>query len=135
MSQLESRRKNSRKSADTEPARVVAPVQKMGSPDWWLLGLALVLLSIGLITLLSASGMLAEKRHADMLYFFKRQLVFVGVGLSALAVAVSMPRQLLYKLQYPALFVVIVLLLITISPLAVKIKGASRWLRFGPVSV
>lgn len=107
----------------------------MGAPDWWLLGIALVLLSLGLIVLLSASGILAEKRHADMLYFFKRQLVFVSVGLCALAIAMSMPRHLLYKLQYPLLFAVLVLLVLTITPLAVKVKGASRWLRVGPVSL
>lgn len=107
----------------------------VGQPDWWLLGFALVLLFMGLTMVLSASGIVAERIHADKLYFFKRQLLFAGVGIVALAVAAGMPRQTLNKLAYPMLLVVLIMLVLTISPFGVKVKGAQRWLGFGPFNI
>ncbi len=103
-------------------------------PDFWLLGLALILLSLGLMTLLSASGIVAEKIYSDPLYFFKRQLLFAAAGIILMAVVCAMPRPLLYKLQYPLLFGALLLLLLTLTPAAAKIKGAKRWLALGPFS-
>ena len=104
-------------------------------PDFWLLGLSLILLSMGLMTLLSASGIVADRIYADPLYFFKRQLLFAAVGIIAMIALAAMPRSLLYKLQYPILFAALILLLLTLTPLAAKIKGAKRWLSMGPVNI
>jgi len=41
---------------------------------------------------------------------------------------------LLYRLQYPALFGVLILMCITLSPLAPKINGAKRWISLGVFS-
>jgi cell division protein FtsW len=108
---------------------------RLARPDFWLLGLAFILLSLGLMTLLSASGIVAERIYADPLYFFKRQLAFAAVGIIAMLTIMSMPRGILYKLQYPILFGSLVLLLLTLTPLAAKVKGAHRWLSFGPVNI
>ena len=104
-------------------------------PDFWLLGLALILLSLGLMTLLSASGIVAERIYSDPLYFFKRQLSFAAVGIIAMLAIMSLPRGLLYKLQYPVLLGSILLLVLTLTPLAAKVKGAHRWLSLGPVNI
>lgn len=104
-------------------------------PDFWLLGLALILLSLGLMTLLSASGIVAERIYSDPMYFFKRQLLFAAVGILAMAAIAMVPRPVLYKLQYPALLLTFILLLLTLTPLADKIKGARRWLSFGPFGI
>lgn len=104
-------------------------------PDFWLLGLALILLSLGLMTLLSASGIVADRIYSDPLYFFKRQLLFASVGILAMAALTVMPRHILYKLQYPILLAALILLLLTLTPLAAKVKGAKRWLSFGPVGI
>ena len=104
-------------------------------PDFWLLGLTFILLSMGLMTLLSASGVVAERMHADPLYFFKRQLSFASVGILAMLVLMATPRGILYKLQYPMLFGSLLLLLLTLTPLAAKVKGAHRWLSLGPVNI
>ncbi len=112
-----------------------APGVKLGQPDWWLLGITLVLLSIGLIILLSASGVVAERRYNDMLYFFKRQSIFVFAGLVIMVLAASLPRHILNKLQYPALLLALFLLLLTLTPLTPRIKGAARWIPFGPINL
>ncbi len=103
--------------------------------DWWLFTIVVVLLGIGLIMVLSASGVVAERLNGDKYYFFKRQLMFVGVGGTALWIAAMMPREWLHKLQYPALFGAFFLLLLTATPLAPTINGAQRWIPIGPFSL
>ena len=46
--------------------------------DFVLLGLTLLLLTIGLAMLYSTSAVLAQLRHHDSLYFLKRQLLWAG---------------------------------------------------------
>lgn len=104
---------------------------RVGQPDWWLLALTAVLVAIGLMMVFSASGIPAERLQQDSFYFFKRQLFFAGLGLVVMAFAAVLPRQVLYKLQYPALGICILLLVLTLTPLGVKVKGAQRWLDFG----
>lgn len=106
-----------------------------GPFDWWLFTIMVCLLAIGLVMVLSASGIVAEKLNGDKYYFFKRQLVFACAGGIALWIAALMPREWLYKVQYPALIIALILLLITLSPLTPRINGAKRWIPLGPVSV
>ncbi len=103
--------------------------------DWWLFTIMLAILGIGLVMVLSASGIVAEQANGDKYYFFRRQLVYALAGGLALWAAALMPREWLYRLQYPALFLALLLLLITLSPLAPSINGAKRWIRIGPVSI
>lgn len=105
------------------------------SLDWWLLTIVFMILAIGLITVLSASGIVAEQSNGDKYYFFKRQLLFAGAGGLALWCGACMPRQWVYKLHYPALLCALLLLLITLSPLAPSINGAKRWIRIGALSL
>ena len=109
--------------------------QEAHKPDFWLLGLAVALLCMGLMTLLSASGIVAERTYADPMYFFKRQLLFAAAGLVTMGILAMMPRSLLYRLQYPLLLAAFILLLLTLTPAAAKIKGAKRWLSIGPFSL
>ena len=103
-----------------------------GAPDWWLLGITIVLTAFGLLMVYSASGIVAEKNMADTYYFFKRQMLFAAVGGIALAVAAGVSRETLNRLHYPFLFGSFILLIVTLSPLGVKVNGAQRWIGFGP---
>lgn len=103
--------------------------------DWWLFTITLAILGIGLVMVLSASGIVAVQANGDKYHFFRRQLLYAGVGGALLWLAALMPRQWLYKFHYPALFGALALLLITLSPFAPSINGAHRWLRFGPISI
>ncbi|MBQ9406168.1 MAG: putative lipid II flippase FtsW [Desulfovibrio sp.] len=107
----------------------------LGRFDWWLFTIMLVILSIGLIMVLSASGIVAEQVNGDKYYFFKRQLLFACLGGVALWCAALLPRGWLYKMQYPALFIALALLLVTLSPLTPSINGAKRWIPMGFFSV
>lgn len=103
--------------------------------DWWLFVIAMALLFIGLIMVLSASGVVAEQANGNKYYFFNRQLLYAFAGFLALCFAALLPRNWLYRLHYPALFGALLLLLVTLSPLSPAINGAHRWIRIGPVSV
>ncbi len=103
--------------------------------DWWLFTIIIVLIGLGLIMVLSASGVVAERLNGDKYYFFKRQLLFTAVGTLALWVTAMLPRNVLYKLQYPVLLFSFLLLFLTLTPLAPTINGAKRWLPIGPFSL
>lgn len=116
-------------------ARTDAP--RCGSPsfDWWLFAITIALLGIGLVMVLSASGIVAEQANGDKYYFFRKQIIFALAGGACLWLAALLPREWLYRLQYPALFVALLMLLITLSPFTPAINGAHRWIRIGPVSL
>ncbi|MDR1776223.1 MAG: putative lipid II flippase FtsW [Desulfovibrio sp.] len=106
-----------------------------GRFDWWLFVVAMVILGIGLIMVLSSSGIRAEEYTGDKYYFFKRQLVFAVAGGLCLWGAAVISKSWLYRLQYPALFAALLLLLVTLSPLTPTVNGAKRWIPLGPVSL
>lgn len=111
------------------------PVPHQGGFDWWLFTIMLAILGIGLVMVLSASGIVAEQANGDKYHFFKRQVFYALAGGMAFWLAALLPRNWVYKIHYPALFLALLLLLITLSPLAPSINGARRWIRLGPISI
>ena len=100
--------------------------------DWWLLAAALLLMALGLMMVLSASGIMAERFYEDKYYFFKKQLMFAGFGLGIMGVAALVPRKFLYDLKYVWLLLATGLLLAVLaSPLGVEANGARRWINLG----
>ncbi|WP_243544099.1 putative lipid II flippase FtsW [Pseudodesulfovibrio tunisiensis] len=106
-----------------------------GRMDHWLLLATLLLGGFGLIMVLSSSGIMAEHYFDDKYHFFRRQLAFTGVGLSAMVVCMQLPKKVLYGLTYLWVAGAMILLGLTLSPLGLNINGASRWLRLGPVNI
>jgi cell division protein FtsW len=104
--------------------------------DFVLLGLTLLLLTIGLAMLYSTSAVLAQMRYQDSLYFLKRQLLWAGLGLLGLWVMRSMPYNAQRRLAVPALLVTLVTLILVLFPMFGKeVGGARRWLTIGPLSI
>jgi cell division protein FtsW len=104
--------------------------------DVWLLSLTLLLCGMGLIMVLSSSGIMAERFWSDKYFFFKKHLVFLVLGLGVMGLAAMAPRQLYLRWVYIWLAVAAGLLLMTIfTPLGVQAGGARRWLSLGPVSM
>ena len=98
-----------------------------------LLPIALLLI-IGLGALLSASSVLAIRDEGDRLYFFRRQLAFLGVGLVALVAASRIPYGVYKRLAGPLLLVAIGGLIATLVVGEVR-GGARRWIEAGPVTI
>jgi len=106
-----------------------------GRIDPWLLTATLLLGGFGLVMVLSSSGIMAERVFSDKYFFFKRQLIFTGVGLAGMLACMQIPRRLLYGLTYIWVAIAVVLLGLCITPLGVNVNGASRWINLGPVNL
>ena len=104
-------------------------------PDMWLLAAAVVLLSIGVVMVYSASAIMAADRFRDPYFFLKKQLGWAALGASALWAALRVDYRRLERFVWPLLALTgVLLVLVLIPPLGQAINGTRRWLRFGPVS-
>jgi len=92
-----------------------------------LLVLAVVLVVIGLGATQSASSVVAIDQAEDRFYFFKRQLVGVGIGTVALLVTSRVPYRHYRRLALPA-FVGTAVLLVAVLVAGPVIGGSQRWL-------
>ena len=104
--------------------------------DAALLAGVLTLLGIGLVMVLSASGVMAERVMGDKYHYFVRQAAFATAGLGVMAFFAWVPRTLVIKLRYLWVGAAVLLVGLTLAgPLAQKAGGATRWLNLGPVGV
>jgi cell division protein FtsW len=98
-----------------------------------ILVLVVVLVVIGLGATQSASSAVAIDQTQDWLYFFKRQIIGVGLGALFLVIASRIPYRIYRKLALP-LFVVTVGLLIAVLMTGEEVNGARRWLQLPMIS-
>jgi cell division protein FtsW len=98
-----------------------------------LLVLAVVLVVIGLGATQSASSAVAIDQSQDRFYYFKRQLMGVGIGTVALLVTSRIPYRFYRRMAVPG-FLATVGLLIAVLLIGREISGATRWLHFGGIS-
>jgi cell division protein FtsW len=95
----------------------------------WLRWLTLVWLGIGLAVLFSASYPVAQQTTGDGLYFFKRQLLWAGLGLACFTLLVRIPLQRWFPWAGILCLLGIGLVWATQVPgLGVSRLDASRWL-------
>jgi cell division protein FtsW len=105
------------------------------TPDMWLFGVAVVLLSAGVVMVYSASAIVAADRFNDPYFFLKKQLFWALLGAVAMLVAARVDYRHLEKLVTPALIVAAVLLvMVLVPPFGQSINGTRRWIRLGMVS-
>ncbi len=99
--------------------------------DLRLLVAVLSLTAIGLMMVLSASSIMAERQYGDSYLFFRRQVFAAGLGLALMGIMAFAPLKLLIRLKYLWLLLALALLGATLTPLGEKINGARRWLNLG----
>jgi cell division protein FtsW len=92
-----------------------------------LLVVVVVLIVIGLGATQSASSTVAIDEAQDRFYYFKRQLVGVGIGTVALLVTSRIPYRFYRKIALP-LFVLTIGLLVAVLVIGPEVGGARRWL-------
>lgn len=104
-----------------------------------LLLLTVALLSFGLVSVYSASAVLAQSKGVADYHFLVRQMSAAAVGLVALAIAAQVDYRRLRMLAWPILLVTIALLIVVIMPgteaIAPRLNGARRWINFGPAQI
>ena len=99
--------------------------------DRALLAVALAMLALGLVSIYSASGVLALTRKGDPNYFLVRQSIFVGLGLVALLAVLQVDLAFLKRPRVVWGLVAIQLLSLLATLAMPAINGSHRWLRVG----
>jgi cell division protein FtsW len=92
-----------------------------------LLVLGVVLIVIGLGATQSASSVVAIDQAEDRFYFFKRQLLGVGIGTIALLITSRIPYRVYRRFAVPG-FLLTVGLLVAVLVVGPVIGGSQRWL-------
>jgi cell division protein FtsW len=100
-------------------------------PDYLLLVMVIVLLSIGTVMIYSASAILADNRFDSSTFFIKKQILWAGISLFLIFVLTKVDYHK-YK-KYANLFLVFSLILLVAVLFSQPIKEAARWIRVGPI--
>lgn len=103
--------------------------------DVVLAALIVGLIGFGVVMVYSASAVQATLHYHDPQFFLKRQAAYGAVGLALFFVIGMIDYHRLYKLTYPVLGGVGLLLLACVVGLGHSGGGATRWLSIGPVHV
>jgi cell division protein FtsW len=102
------------------------------APYYLMVGAAAMLVILGLMMVLSASGVLALRESGDSYAVVKRQLLFVAAGLPIAYLVSRTPVSVIRRSAWPLLLGSIGLLLLTYVPgLGVVVNGSRNWLDFG----
>jgi cell division protein FtsW len=96
--------------------------------------LTFVWLFIGLAVLFSASFPSADAEFGDGLYYFKRQLIWVVLGLIGFNLVVRSPLRYILGMSHWFAIALLVFLFVTLIPgVGTTVNGATRWISIGPV--
>ncbi len=99
---------------------------RKNSLDIWLFAAFFLLILLGIIMIYSASAYYAEGRFGDNFFFIKRHLLWLFIGLIAMAITYSLPYQKMmgysWLLLIPSLAILVYLAII-----------GSRWVIIGPI--
>ncbi|MBQ3093535.1 MAG: putative lipid II flippase FtsW [Clostridia bacterium] len=93
----------------------------------------LILLTIGLACMFSASYVYAYYQDDDSYYYIRRQLIFAGIGLATMLVMSCMDYHKWHKLSLPVMgFAVILLIVVLLIP---SEDGVQRWIYVGGFNI
>ena len=104
--------------------------------DFWLITSLLLIISVGLIMVTSASisavALPSPKGFGDPLHYFRSQGQSIILGLFLMLMFLKMPIYYLQTSSRILLFVAIALLGLTIFPgIGKEVNGSMRWIEFG----
>ncbi len=100
----------------------------------------MMLLIVGLGAMLSASSVISIRETSsigetgDHLFYMKRQIIWVGMGLAALVVFAKIPYHLYRRFAVPIFIVAVAGLVATLMFGDVR-GGARRWIEIGPLTI
>ena len=93
-----------------------------------------MLLVIGLGAMLSASSVVSIRETGDHLFYIKRQILWVGIGLAAFVIATRLPYRLYLRFAVPIYLLAVAALVATLAFGDIR-GGARRWIEVGPVTL
>ncbi|MFC2030413.1 FtsW/RodA/SpoVE family cell cycle protein [Chloroflexota bacterium] len=83
----------------------------LGPPDWVLLSVTVGLISLGLMMVYSSTFDLGYRLHEDPAFFFKRQMIWLGLGAVGMFIAARIHYKHWMKLSIPIMALVLALLI------------------------
>ncbi|MFS0727608.1 stage V sporulation protein E [Paenibacillus sp. 1P07SE] len=99
------------------------------APDLWMIAAIVLILSIGLVMVYSASAVLSFNEFGDAFYYVKRQLLFAVLGLGAMFVTMNTDYNVWKKFSKPGLILCFGLLVLVLIPGIGVVRGGARsWL-------
>jgi len=102
------------------------------APDFWLYVPVIILAGIGVVMVYSASSIVAADRYGDAAYFLKRQLIWVGLGGTAMLLTQRIHYAAFRRFTpFILLCAVAALALVLLPGIGRVAGGARRWLTFG----
>ena len=102
--------------------------------DFWLFMTVLIMLSLGLIMVFSASAPTAQKEYNDIYYIIKSQLLYAVIGIIAMLFAANYDYHK-YGKKTVMLMIggsILFLILVLIPGIGKEINGSWRWIYIGP---
>jgi cell division protein FtsW len=121
--------------------RLLIPIYDPAVKEWaiearLLRWLTFLWLFVGLAVLFSASYPSANAEFGDGLYYFKRQLIWVVLGLVGFNILVYFPLRYIQRFADWGVIIFLGLILLTIVPgVGTTVNGATRWLKVGPIPI
>jgi cell division protein FtsW len=94
-----------------------------------------LLLTIGLMEVLSASSVYSYKVFGNSYHVFLKQLTWVLLALPVAFLASRLPHRFLRLMAWPALIAATVLIYLTSTSLGFKVNGNRNWLAIGPLTM
>jgi cell division protein FtsW len=108
----------------------------MGRTVFVLLCAVILLTTIGLVMLYSASMVRGDTQFDNSAHFITRQLIWLALALAAGTICTRINLHWVRKAALPlAVFCVLLLVLVRIPGIGFCINGSWRWLRLGPLTV
>ena len=100
------------------------------------IGTTLTLIVIGAVMVGSASVSVATEESGEPLHYLWNHLLALGIGTAALVVALRMPIEWWNRLSSFVMIAAIALLIFVLLPgVSERVKGARRWIEFGPLTL
>ena len=103
------------------------------APFYFVVASVLILVSLGVMMVLSASSVFALATQEDPYYFAIRQVAFLVAGFVFALILMRIPPDALRKLGWPVWMLAVALLIMVLTPLGVTIYGNTNWLAIGPL--
>ena len=128
-------KKIGKKTGTIRQARHSASVAVAIRPDSWVLIPALLLLSIGIVMVGSASIAIAESQGVSSNYYLLRHLIYVFLGVLLAMMFRVVPIALLERVSRLMLLLSALALLVVLMPgIGHTVNGSTRWIRLGLVN-
>jgi cell division protein FtsW len=117
------------------PRARTQPVVARGGDPWIILTVA-ALVTVGVVMVFNTSYFFAGERFGDPLHVFRKHLVSIVLGVLACFAASRLRSSTYERLAYPALAVVVLMLIAVLIPGVGLIRGgARRWIGFGAMNL